>query len=197
MRAPKHAVVKFETEEAKTVACVDPDRPAKIYAQWMSGFTEDEIAAFHKITPAEVTQDIMVIVESIPIRTIIAHNNDRSRIIMQREQSADFRKLMGDALKMTAKSYIDSGMSPAATLKEFREAVGMTEKPGAFLSLQQNFIQGGNGGAGNGAPASAEDVIRRVLKRIAEQSPPPTLDEPIDVETDFTETEDSIPDDDD
>lgn len=205
MKAPETALIQFQTQESKDLEYPEANRAHKVYASWMSGYTPEEIAKSKGLEIEQVEKDLEYVSESLPVRTLIAHGNDRSRILLQREQSDDFRRLMRESLEKTATDYIKEGLSPAGALREFREAVGMVEKPGTFVTLNQAFVSPGsvNSPTGSGAPRSAEDLIRRVLKRIEEQNPPPTLDTaPIDVGVEdsgeeVVETEDSIPDDND
>jgi hypothetical protein len=202
MKAPETAIVHFESQESKELEYPNHKRAGKVYSSWMSGYTPEEIAEFEMITVKDVAADLRYITLSLPHRTVIAHNNDRSRILIQRQQSEDFQALLKRALTITADDYLAKGISPASTLREYREAVGMTEKPGAFVTFntQQNFI-GAQGNISPGTPRCAEDVIRRVLKKIEEQRvATPTLEAtavPVDNDDDEREevpdTEDSIP----
>jgi len=205
MKAPGTALIQFATQESKDLEYPEANRAHKVYASWMSGYTPEEIAKSKGLEVEQVEKDLEYVSQSLPVRTLIAHGNDRSRILLQREQSDDFRRLMKESLEKTATDYIKEGLSPAGALREFREAVGMVEKPGTFVTLNQAFVSPGsvNSPIGSGAPRSAEDLIRKVLKRIEEQRVPPTLDTaPIDIEAEdsgeeVVETEDSIPDDND
>lgn len=145
------------------------ERACRVYSQWVAGYSEEEIADFFGIQPRDVELDVQHISGILPTRTVIAHNNDRSRLLVQRQQSEEFRRLMGEALKTPANDYLSAGISPAGILKEFREAVGQVQKaePLVQVNTQQNFV--GSGPAGSLRISSAEDVIRLVLAKQAEQ----------------------------
>jgi hypothetical protein len=140
------------------------ERACRVYSQWLAGYSEEEVAEFFGIQPRDVELDVQHIHGILPTRTVIAHNNDRSRILVQRQQSEEFRRLMGEALKTSANDYLNAGISPAGILKEFREAVGQVQKAEPLVQVNTQI----NTGNGYGI-TSAEDVIRLVLARIAEQ----------------------------
>jgi hypothetical protein len=169
------------------------DRANLLYNMWMSGATEDEIAQFYSLTVEEVKQDLLYVKSRIPIRQIISHNNDRTRILVQREQSESFRKLIGDSLAIPAQSFLVAGISPTGVLKEYRESVGMVQKaePLIQVNTQQNFL--GGGPSGKNGVFSAEDVIRKVLDRINQNENPPEEDSVIEAQ--IVTEDDQIPED--
>ena len=145
------------------------DRACRVYSQWLAGYSEEEVADFFGIEPRDVELDVQHVHGILPTRTVIAHNNDRSRLLVQRQQSEEFRRLMGEALKTPATDYLSAGISPAGILKEYREAVGQVQKaePLVQFNTQQNFL--GSGPAARLGITSAEDVIRMILAKKAEK----------------------------
>ncbi len=199
-KAPEYLIPKIAPDQSVALDYPFHDRAQQLYNQWISGFTEDEIALFHQLPLEEVKRDLMYVQTKIPVRQIIAHNNDRNRIMVQREQSESFRRLFKESLELSAAQLVANGLSPAGILKEFREATGMVQKAEPLIQVnsQQNFI--GGGASGSNGVTSAEDVIRKVLDRINQNALPEPGPEVIDVEAGgSTEPleEDQIPDDED
>jgi hypothetical protein len=142
------------------------ERACRVYSQWLSGYSEEEVANFFGIQPRDVELDVQHVHGILPTRTVISHNNDRARLLVQRQQSEEFRRLMGEALKTPATDYLNAGISPAGILKEYREATGMVQKAEPLLQINTQI----NSNAGSGqAITSAEDAIRRVLAAMAEE----------------------------
>jgi hypothetical protein len=142
------------------------DRAKVVHAQWMVGFAECEIAAFFGITEADVRVDLQWIQGQMSPRQLSAQSNDRTRLQIQREQSAEYNRLLKESLTVGAKEWLLNGLSPAGILKEYREAVGLTEKPGGIaISFTKNTANFGGGGTNAaGGIRSAEDMIRRVIE---------------------------------
>jgi hypothetical protein len=130
----------------------------------LAGYTEEEVAKFFGIEPRDVELDVQHIHGVLATRTVIAHNNDRSRLLVQRQQSEEFRRLMGEALKTSATDYLNSGISPAGILKEFREATGMVQKAEPMVQVNTQINTGNTQGI-----TSVEDLIRRVLANRANE----------------------------
>jgi hypothetical protein len=143
------------------------DRACRVYSQWLAGYSEEEVADFFGIQPRDVELDIQHVHGILPTRTVIAHNNDRSRLLVQRQQSEEFRRLMHESLSTPASALLAAGISPAGILKEFREATGMVQK--AEPLVQVNTQVNNAGGTMGGGITSAEDAIRRVLSAMAEE----------------------------
>ena len=143
-------------------------RAQQVYSQWMAGYAEEEIARFFGIELQEVLRDIQHIHQVLPTRTVIAHLNDRNRILIQRAEQEQYRRLLADALATPVDNYLQAGVSPVGPMKEFREATGMVSKAEPLLQInaQQNII-GGTPENGSGI-RSAEDAIRRVLALMTE-----------------------------
>jgi len=200
-RAKNKALMKLPQETTDLANYEFHDRATEVYNHWMSGFTEDEIASFHNLKPDEVKKDLMYVQTRLPVRSIISHHNDRNRILVQREKSQDFRKLLGDTLKMGAEAILAAGVSPAGILKEFREATGMVQRaePLIQVNTQQNF---GSASPTNGRGInSTEDVIRKVLDRInhnalASNAPVQEAEIVSDAEPQEGDQEDQVPDED-
>jgi hypothetical protein len=131
------------------------------YSFWLSGKTIDEIVKFTGIDKFEAEKDIAHIESVLPSKTLISNNNTRNRLIIQREQSLEYQKKLQDALSTPVSAYLKAGLNPTTPLKEFREAIGMTEKPGG-LNIQVNQSNT-NTGAGVGR---TEDIIRSVMNKI-------------------------------
>jgi hypothetical protein len=147
--------------------CEDPKLAAKIYNLFIGGYTEEEVSEHIGVAVKTVESAIGHMRSCLSSRTIIAHNNDRLRILVQRSESEKFRKLLGDSLSIKAEEYLRAGVSPASTLREFRQTIGLEEKPGGIaFSITKNtaIIDGGNhGGACGTGFRSFEDVVRAVL----------------------------------
>jgi hypothetical protein len=140
------------------------DRACRVYSQWLAGYSEEEVADFFGIQPRDVELDVQHIHGILPTRTVISHNNDRGRLLVQRQQSEEFRRLMGEALKTSATDYLSAGVSPAGILKEFREATGMVQKAEPLVQVNTQINTGNIHGI-----TSAEDAIRKVLAAMAEE----------------------------
>ena len=196
-KAPEFHIAKLAPPESNALAYPHHDRSNDLYSMWMSGFCQEEIASFAGISVEDVDKDLMYVSTRLPVRTIIQHNNDRSRILLQRNQSESFRNMMRDSLAQPVSSLLAAGISPAGILKEFREATGMVQKAEPLLQINTQNISN-SGSAGTGGVTSTEDIIRRVLGEINQDalaqttSTDPESDQVIDVET---PDEDHIPDD--
>jgi hypothetical protein len=194
-KASEFAIAKFTPPGGNALEYPNHDRANEIYSQYISGFTEDEIASFHGLDIEEVKKDIMYTQTRIPVKQIISQNNDRNRILVQREQSESFRRLIGESLALPAQSFLTAGVSPTGVLKEFREATGMIAKaePLIQVNTQQNFL--GGGASGQNGISSAEDVIRKVLDQInqndLQDEPPPPEEEVLEAE--LVSSEERVP----
>ena len=134
----------------------------------MSGFGEHEIARFFEIEVEEVLRDVQHVHQILSVRTVIAHLNDRNRILIQRAEGERYRQLLSESLSTPVEGYLQAGVSPVGALKEYREAVGMVEKPGTFsISVAQSVT------IADGRPTSAEDVIRKIIAMEAEKKTKP------------------------
>jgi len=144
-------------------------RACRVYSQFLAGFTEEEIASFFSIPVRAVELDLQHVAGLLPSRVLVAQWNDRARLLLQRSESERYRRLMGEALSVQATDYLKAGISPASALREFREATGLVSKPEPLLQIntQANII-GGNAGINAQGITSAEDLIRRVLDRMAQ-----------------------------
>jgi hypothetical protein len=146
------------------IAYPDHRRAQQTYSQWMSGFGEDEIARFFEIEIEEVLRDVQHVHQILPVRTVIAHLNDRNRILIQRAEGERYRRLLSESLSTPVEDYLQAGVSPVGALKEYREAAGMVEKPGTFsVSVAQSIT------IADGRPTSAEDVIRKIVAIAAQE----------------------------
>ena len=148
------------------------ERAEQIYSQWMSGIPEEEIASFFQIERADVLRDVQHIQQVLPVRTVIAHLHDRNRILILRAEGDKYQGLLSQSLATPAAEFLKNGVSPTGVLKEFREATGMTEKPGSMISITKNTanFSGGAPGelslanlGGNGRPRSFEDLLRMII----------------------------------
>lgn len=153
------------------------DRAVVSYNHYISGFTEEEIVAFYsavgqECTPEDIARDIQHVKTLHPTRVIIAHENDRNRLLLQRTEGTQYRRLLGEALAMGAVQYLAAGMSPTSPLKEFREAVGMTEKPGAInVSVNQQSLNINSETKQKSGFRSSEDLLRSVMDRMKANQP--------------------------
>jgi hypothetical protein len=186
-KASEYAVAKLVPPESNSLAYPFHDRANEVYGLWMSGYVEEEIAEFFSLEVVDVKKDLIYVNHKLAVRQIIQHNNDRQRIVLQREQSEAFRKMMKDSLGQSVQALLSAGISPAGILKEFREATGMVQKAEPLLQINTQINSDGSGtargGGGNGGITSAEDVIRRVLNQINQEAPPSQ-----DIEKDGKET---------
>lgn len=199
-KAPEYSLIKLAPPGSNPLAYPNHDRANDLYSMWMTGYTEDEIAEFISLDVSEVKKDLMYVNTKLTARQIIAHNNDRNRILLQRKDSESFRKMMSDSLSAPVEALLAAGLSPASILKEFREATGMVQKAEPLLQINTQI---NNSPAPSGGLTSAEDIIRRVLGQINQgssstRSEPESNDpgEPIDAEVVEQDPEDQIPDDD-
>jgi hypothetical protein len=148
------------------------DRAMRAHAQWCVGYEEDEIAAFFGVSEIEVKRDLQYVHENMTARQVISMNNDRDRIRLQRQDSKEYRRILNEALTMNAKDYIIAGMSPVPPMREYREAVSMTEKPGGLaISFTKNTANIGMPQgihpaniAGRNGIRSYEDLVRMVIQ---------------------------------
>ena len=137
-------------------------RAERTYSHWLAAYSVEEIAEFFDLPIREVEADIEHVQSMLPTRTLVAQHNDRNRLLLQRAEARKYQALLSDALSRSASDYIAAGLSPAAPLKEFREAVGMIEKPGGLsISLSQHTNVGNPAGI-----TCAEDVLRRVRSQL-------------------------------
>lgn len=163
------SLAQLSPKESNALAYPNHDRANDLYGFFMTGYTEDEIALFMGMDVSEVQKDLMYVNTKLSVRQIIQHNNDRSRILLQRENSLNFQNLMKDSLSTSAETLIAAGLSPASILKEYREATGMVQK--AEPLLQINTQINNQPTASSGGIQSTEDVIRRVLNQINQSVP--------------------------
>lgn len=154
-------------------------RAAKVYSHYLSGFAEDEIAYFFKISETEVKLDLQYVQSGMSPRAIIAHNNDRARILVQREQSDKYRRLLKDSLAKPVDEWLASGISPVGVMKEYRESVGMVQRPeGMSINFNRQTNNTANVFSGNGTPIrGVEDIIRGILQA----NPEKQISAPIDL----------------
>jgi hypothetical protein len=146
--------------------CADPKLYAKCYNMFIAGYAEEEVAKHMNVDIVVVERAIEHTRSCLSSRTIISHNNDRHRILLQRTESEKYRKLLGDALNTPVQDYLAAGIAPAGTLREFRQAVGMEEKPGAMnINVTQNSAINIRSEI-----RSSEDLLRSVIKRMAEKN---------------------------
>jgi hypothetical protein len=164
-------------------------RAEETYSQYLSGFSEQEIGLFFGIDPAEVLKDIQHVQQVLPARTVLAHVNDRNRLMIQKLEGEKYRRQLSEALSIPPQDYLKAGISPVAPMKEYREAVSMTEKPGALsVSFTKNTANIGIGNTPGGIPAanfggngrirSFEDLVRMIIQ----QDPSCGLSPPTDIE---------------
>lgn len=148
------------------------ERATRVLAQWMVGYDESEIASFFRITEIDVAADLQYLHEKMAPRQVIAMNNDRDRIRIHRKQSKDYSRLLDESLKTSAAEYLAVGMSPVPAMKEYRQAVGMEEKPGgvAISVTKQTATFINNPGqvhpanlGGSGRVRSFEDLVRMII----------------------------------
>ena len=188
-KSPEYSVAKLAPPEVQALAYPNHDRANDLYGYWMTGYTEDEIASFTGLDIEEVKKDLMYVNTRLSTRQIIHHNNERQRILLQRQNSEDFRRLMSESLQTPAHIMIENGMSPATILKEFREATGLVQKAEPLIQVN---TQVNNAAPSTGSITSAEDVIRRVLNQISQETPPVEA-EIVDAEVERSD-EDHVPD---
>jgi len=138
--------------------CPDPKLYAKAYNMYVGGYMEEEVAEHLGVPVREVERAIQHTRSCLSSRTIISHNNDRGRILIQRTEGKRYREMLAATLSIPAEQYLAAGITPVGPMKEYREAVGMVERPGAIsLSLSQNVS------VTEGKVTSFEDLLRRVI----------------------------------
>ena len=149
------------------------DRAVTVYSHYISGFTEEEIVAFlnrngEECNLADIECDLQHVKSLHQTRTLIAHENDRNRLLIQRTEGQKYRRLLGESLDIEAKQFLAAGLTPTSPLKEYREAVGMTEKPGAInVSVNQQSLNiGGGESRQQSGIRSSEDLLRTVMDRM-------------------------------
>jgi hypothetical protein len=167
MKTPEYALARLAPPESNALAYPYHDRANDVYGMWLTGYTEDEIANFTSLSVEDIKKDLMYVNTKLSPRQIISHNNERERIMLQRENSEGFRKMMKDSLNTPVQALLDVGLSPASVLKEYREATGMVQKAEPLLQINTQINQSQ---ATTGSIQSAEDVIRRVLNQIDSDS---------------------------
>ena len=167
------------------------DRAVKVYNHWISGSLPEEIVTFlNKIgIECDVTDiecDLQHVKSLHPTKVLIAHENDRNRLLLQRTEGEQYRRLISEALQLKATQYLAAGISPTGPLKEYREAVGMTEKPGGInLAINQQSLNIGGGEARQQTGIrSSEDLLRSVMDKMdaSQQNQLPSTTEVIDAE---------------
>jgi hypothetical protein len=148
-------------------------RAEETYSQYLSGYSEQEIGAFFGIDPAEVLKDIQHVQQVLPARTVLAHINDRNRLLILKLEGEKYRRQLSESLSISPQDYLRAGVSPVGPMKEFREAVSMTEQPGAlsinFTKNTANFCGGNSGGIsganfGGRKVRSYEDLVRMIIE---------------------------------
>lgn len=65
-------------------------RAQKTCSQWMSGFSEQDIATFFQIEVMDALRDVQHVHQILPVRTVTAHLNDRNRILIQRAEGEKY-----------------------------------------------------------------------------------------------------------
>ena len=161
-----YMIASIKDRGEQTAPYDNAKRAARVYSHWLTGFTEPEIAYFFSISEMEVKRDLQHIISGMSPRAVIAHNNDRARILIQREQSDQYRKMLKDALQKPVDDWLDAGISPVGVMREYRESVSMQDKPGGFnVNLTKNTanLYGAGGGSGT-VIRGVEDIIRGILQ---------------------------------
>ncbi len=64
------------------------ERAQETYSQWLSGFSEEEIARFFDIDVVDVLRDVQHVQQTSPVRTVLEHLNDRNRLLIQMDKKA-------------------------------------------------------------------------------------------------------------
>lgn len=187
-------------------------RAAEVYALYAVGYELDEIAAHLKISEYDAESDLMYIRKNLTSRQVISMSNDRERIILQKKNAQRYRRIMEEGLDMSAKDYAAAGLSPVGIMKEYREAVSMTEKPGglslSFTKNTQNIVSG-NGVhpvniSGRNGIKSYEDLVRMIIEQdpscalqpvdddVQDNIPPENIDAVIDAESESQSIDDGL-----
>jgi|GEM_PF-2127350 hypothetical protein len=176
------------------------DRAVMVYNQYISGFTEEEIVVFlnrsgEECDLTDIECDLQHIKSLHPTRALIAHENDRNRLLLQRTEGKQYRRLLGESLSIEAKQFLAAGINPTATLKEFREAVGMTEKPGSFqVNVNQQSLNIGGGEARQQTGIrSSEDLLRAVMDKMNAANSQNQIPQSSDVVIEASPSEEAAP----
>ena len=163
------------------------ERASKAYTIYISGYTQEEIAKFLGCSLEDVEADITHMHSVVNTPTIIRHENDRNRILIQRTEGERYRKMLAQTLSIPAEQYLAAGITPVGPMKEFREAVGMVVKPDAVgVHVSQTQVNVSGGGS---TISSSEDLLRSVMAKLKTNYD--SSQEPIDVEVVDPAPEDS------
>ncbi len=73
--------------------CEDPKLTAKIYNMYIGGYSEEEAAEYFGVPVETIERAIQHTRSCLSGRTIICHNNDRLRILVQQTESEQYKSL--------------------------------------------------------------------------------------------------------
>jgi hypothetical protein len=80
------------------------------YRHWTAAYSEEEIARFFQLPVREVLLDIEHI-QAVPTRSVIAQENDRNRILLQRAEAELYRNLLSEAPTLPIGPYLAARIS--------------------------------------------------------------------------------------
>ena len=149
------------------------ERANKCLSYWMAGYDELEISALLEISEIDVTRDLAYLKTQMSTRQNIAIANDRQRILIQKQEAANYSAMLRGALTKGVDGWLAAGLSPVPAMKEYRQAVGLEEKPGgvAINLTKQSATFIGNAGqippqnlGGHGKITCFEDLVRMIIK---------------------------------
>lgn len=152
------------------------ERAAEAHALYCNGYEIEEIAAIYEVSEADIQKDLAHIHKNLTSRQTISMNNDRQRIMIQKTNFKKYKRILDESLTITAQNYLAAGLSPVPAMKEFREAVSMTEKPGGLsISFTKNTanigmpnpvggIHPANLGGRRSGIRSYEDLVRMIIQ---------------------------------
>jgi hypothetical protein len=149
------------------------DRANKCLSYWMAGYDELEISALLDLSEIDVTRDLAYLRTKMNPRQQIAMNNDRQRILIQKQEAANYSAMLKGGLTKGVDAWLAAGLSPVPVMKEYRQAVGLEEKPGGvnisvtkqsatFMGNPPGHIPSANFGGG-GKVKSFEDLVRMII----------------------------------
>src|SRR5688572_16497677 len=88
------------------------ERAAVVYLRYQTGYSESEIAALQGMDEETVKADIAYMQSTFPPRILIAHANDRLRLVVQKAQAAQYQELLRQTLEISAEEFLAAGVSP-------------------------------------------------------------------------------------
>ena len=149
------------------------ERANKCLSYWMAGYDELEISTLLELGEIEVARDLAYLKTQMSTRQLIAISNDRQRILIQKKEADNYSSILNGALTKSVDHWLAAGLSPVPAMKEYRQAVGLEEKPGGVainLTKQSATFFNAPGQTpvqnlgGHGKVTCFEDLVRMIIK---------------------------------